>query len=519
MSHPLRYVLVLALVWVGCSGPGGMDESDPPPDTPDDPPAETDEPEITYPTDPARIVIDGEGGDWAPVPVRHTDASGDGDAVDLGRLWMSHDEEHLFLRFETGETINLSENNDLTLYLDTDNDTTTGRQTRGLGAELSWTFGERSGRVYDDGSSSEIGHAALGLSALPTVRASTFEVALDRSAQPLGDTPLFTGDSIRVALAGSQDRLPDSDGGLGYAFSTADLSPLPNASLEAPDDGLRLLGFNVLQGRLFESEARDSYGRVLRNVNADVMGFSEVYDRSSQETADRVAALTGTDGWHHAKLGLDLVAVSRYPIEETHAIAGYEDNRSGAFLLNADAALGSPLLLILTHPPCCNFDDASPSRDARRQRVVDGIAAFLRDVKAGDGPFDVPDDTPIVVAGDMNFVGDPQQPTTLRTGEIVNTDAFGPSAAPDWDGTALLDTNPRQTGAPSHTTWIEPESGFPPSRLDYVYISDSVLKVENEYVLHTGALSAERRSAFGVEDDDTQTTSDHLPLVVDIVPR
>lgn len=518
MSHPLRYVLVLALLWVGCSGPGGMEDSQPS-DEPDDPPAETDEPEITYPSEPARIVIDEAGDDWESVPVRHTDPSGDGDAVDLGRLWMSHDEEHLFLRVETGETINLSEGNDLTLYLDTDNDTTTGRQTMGLGAELSWTFGERSGRVYDDGSSSEIGHADIGLSALPSVRASTFELALDRSAEPAGDTPLFTDDSIRVALTGPEDRLPDTDGGLGYAFSPADLSPLPDASLEKPDDALRLLGFNVLQGRLFESEARDSYERVLRNVEADVMGFSEVYDRSSEETADRVGALTGTDGWHHAKLGLDLVAVSRYPIEETHAIPGYEDNQSGAFLLDANAALGSPLLLIVTHPPCCNFDDASPSRDARRQRVVDGIAAFLRDVKAGEGPFEVPDETPIVVAGDMNFVGDPQQPTTLRTGEIVNNDTFGPSAAPDWDGTDLLDTNPRQTGAPSHTTWIQAESSFPPSRLDYVYISDSVLEVENEYVLHTGALSSERRSAFGVDEDDTQTTSDHLPVVVDIVPR
>lgn len=489
-----------------------MEASDPPPE-------DSDEPVTTYPSDPARIVIDEEGDDWESVPVRHTDPTGDGEQLDLGRFWVSHDDEHLFLRFEVEERLNLAENNDLTLYLDTDNDTTTGRRTRGLGAELTWTFGDRSGRFYTDGSSTEIGHAAIGLTSLPTVRATTFEIALDRSAQPTGDAPLFTGDSIRVALAGPQDQLPDRDGGLGYAFSPADLPSSPEASLDKPGGGLRLLGFNVLQGRLFESEARDSYARVLDNVDADVIGFSEVYDRSSEETADRVAALTDTDGWHHAKLGLDLVAVSRYPIEETHAIPGYEDNQSGAFLLDADDALGSPVLLILTHPPCCNFDDAEPSRDARRQRVVDGIAAFLREVKQGDGPFAVPENTPIVVAGDMNFVGDPQQPTTLRTGEIVNADVFGPSEAPDWDDTALHDTNPRQTGASSHATWIEAESSFPPSRLDYVYISDSVLEVENEYVLRTSTLSSDRRSSFGVERTDTETTSDHLPLVVDVVPR
>ncbi|MFP4227577.1 MAG: endonuclease/exonuclease/phosphatase family protein [Salinivenus sp.] len=512
MSNLLRFALVLVLVVAGCSGPDGMEDTDPPPN-------DSGESATTYPSEPARIVIDEEGDDWDPVPVRHTDPTGDGEQLDLERLWISHDDEHLFLRFETEERLNLSENNDLTLYLDTDNDTTTGRRTRGLGAELTWTFGDRSGRVYSDGSSTEIGHADIGLSPLPTVRATTFEIALDRSARPGGEESLFEGDSIRVALDGPDDQLPDRDGGLGYAFSPTDLAPLPEASLEKPNDGLRLLGFNVLQGRLFESEARDSYSRVLDNVDADIIGFSEVYDRSSQETADRVAALTDTEGWHHAKLGLDLVAVSRYPIEETHTIPGYEDNESGAFLLDADEALGSPLLLILTHPPCCNFDDAQPSRDVRRQRVVDGIAAFLRDVKQGEGPFEVPENTPIVVAGDMNFVGDPQQPKTLRTGEIVNNDTFGPSEAPDWDDTSLHDTNPRQTGAPFHATWVQADSDFPPSRLDYVYISDSVLEVENEYVLRTSTLSSDRRSAFGVERTDTETTSDHLPLVVDVVPR
>ncbi len=519
MSLTRSLLLSCVLLLIGCSGPDGMDDSSDPPTEPDDPPAETDEPSLSYPTEPARIVIDESGEDWAPVPVRHRDPSGDGDQIDLGRLWVSHDAEHLFLRFETGRPINLSENNDLTLYLDTDNDTTTGRRTRGLGADLTWTFGERSGQVYTNGSSLAIGHADVGLSALPTVRASTFELSLDRSARPIGDSSLFAGDSIRVALAGPKDQLPDREGGVGYAFSEADLPPLPGGSLEKPDRGVRVLGFNVLQGRLFAAEARDSYGRVLRNVNADVIGFSEVYDQSSQETADRVAALTGTDGWHHAKQGLDLVAVSQYPIEASHAIPGYEDNQSGAFLLDAESALGSPLLLIVTHPPCCNFDDASPSRDARRQRVVDGIAGFLRDVKAGEGPFAVPDNTPIVIAGDMNFVGDPQQPTTLRTGQIVNNDAFGPSAAPDWDGTDLLDANPRQTGAPSHATWVDAESSFPPSRLDYVYVSDSVVEIVNEYVLRTSTLAPDRRSAFGVERNDTQATSDHLPLVVDIVSR
>jgi endonuclease/exonuclease/phosphatase family metal-dependent hydrolase len=119
----------------------------------------------------------------------------------------------------------------------------------------------------------------------------------------------------------------------------------------------------------------------------------------------------------------------------------------------------------------------------------------------------------------MNFVGSPQQPQTLRTGEIINTDRFGPSAAPDWDGSDLLDTNPRQVATPIHATWDDPESSFPPGRLDYTYVSDSVLDVANEYVLHTPSLSDSVLSAHGLQADDSAVASDHLPVVVDVVRK
>ncbi|PSO44828.1 hypothetical protein BRC21_00870, partial [Candidatus Saccharibacteria bacterium SW_7_54_9] len=67
--------------------------------------------------------------------------AGDRGGLNIERLWMAHAEQHLFLRLELGRSINLQEDNELTLYLDTDNDPTTGRQTLGIGAELSWTFG------------------------------------------------------------------------------------------------------------------------------------------------------------------------------------------------------------------------------------------------------------------------------------------------------------------------------------------------------------------------------------------
>lgn len=501
----LAFLLLSALGLVGCNGSGSTGGDD------------TSDAAGAYPSEAARIVVDAEKKDWASVPTRHTDPTGDGGALDLGRLWMAHDSTYLFLRLEVGSEINLSEGNGLTMYLDVDNDASTGRSTQGLGADVVWNFGERSGTMYEDGTSTEIGHADLGLTALPTVTSSVFEIALRRS---VGGDRLLEGDSVRVAVAGGGDRLPDGEGGVGYAVSPTDLPPLSEASLERPAEGLRLLTANVERGNLFAESAQPSYERIFQMAEAGVLGLSEVYEQSAEATAQTVQELTAYDGtWHHAKLGQDLVAVSRYPIQETHAIPGYEDNQAGAFLLDTSERIGTKTLLVLAHPPCCNFSDAEPSRDARRQMVVDGIVTFLRDVKEGEGPFAVATETPIVVAGDMNFVGDDQQPTTLRTGDIVNNDRFGPDAAPDWDGSPLLDTSPRQTGAPLHATWISEGSSFPPGRLDYVYISDSVLEVQNEYVLRTDVLAPNRRAEHGLEAGDTETASDHLPIVVDLTLR
>jgi endonuclease/exonuclease/phosphatase family metal-dependent hydrolase len=470
----------------------------------------------------ARISVDGEGDDWTSATLQHTDAEGDGQSLDLGRLWIANDDQYLFLRMEVGETVNLQEGNGLTLYLDTDNDASTGTSVQGqaVGAEVAWTFGRRRGTMHRNGEQTEIGHAELGFSSLPTVRSPVFEMALKRDATP-GGAPLFRGDTLRVALTGGGDRLPD-EGSVGYAFAEG-ASPVPPASLDPPGpDALRLVAHNTLFSSILK-EAQPAYERILKALQPDVIGFQEVYDHGAAPVRDVVAdAIVAGEGktWHAAKLGLDLVTVSRYPILETHAIPGYESEdrnyQSGAFLLDTTEKMGTPLLFINAHPPCCNYDDAQPSRDVQRQQVVDGIAAFIRDVKQGEGPFDVPKNTPIVVTGDMNFVGSAQQPQTLRTGEIVHTERFGASAAPDWDGTDLLDTNPRQTATPLHVTWDDPGSSFPPGRLDYTYVSDSVLDVVNEFVLRTAALDDSILTAHGLRPDDTATASDHLPVVVDV---
>jgi endonuclease/exonuclease/phosphatase family metal-dependent hydrolase len=76
--------------------------------------------------------------------------------------------------------------------------------------------------------------------------------------------------------------------------------------------------------------------------------------------------------------------------------------------------------------------------------------------------------------------------------------------------------NPRQTGAPLHTTWVEAGSSFLPGRLDYAFVSDSVVDVVHAFALRTATLPAAQRTAVGLRVDDTAQASDHLPVVVDL---
>lgn len=456
---------------------------------------------------PAAISVDGAFDDWTRVSPLHTDADDDGSRTELLDLSVAHDADYLFLRFRLGDTMQLQERNNLTLHLDLDADPSTGSSD---GTDLSWTFGSRSGTLYGNGTRS-LRHADLGFSSLPTVASSAYEIALRRSATPGGMEWFGDGDTVCLHLSVTGDRMPD-DGRVCYTLSgEADRTDLLT-SIPEKSGALRLISYNVERDKIFTDDPADAYRRIFAEVAPDVFALQEVYQNNAATTRDRIAELTDTDAgdWFTAKAGLDLVVVSRYPVLDTHEIPGFEDYASAAHLLDTRDELGTPLLLLNMHPPCCN--GGNPSADLKRQRVVDAVAAFLRETRRGNGPLDVPNRTPVVILGDMNFVGDAQQPATLADGSIINQAMHGESAAPDWDGSSLVDVNPPQTGAPLHTTWVDLGSRFPPGRLDYAYVSDSVLRVEQAFVLETAHLS----TTSGIQPGDTRTASDHLPIILDV---
>jgi hypothetical protein len=166
------------------------------------------------------------------------------------------------------------------------------------------------------------------------------------------------------------------------------------------------------------------------------------------------------------------------------------------------------MVFIVVHFPCCE-------NDSDRQREVDNVMAFVRNIRFGISPFQVPQNTPIVICGDTNLVGFRAQQQTIITGNIQNNNVYGPDFDPDWDDTPLDDAKPIVTNLPSTFTWNNPNGSFSAGRLDYVFYSGSVIQLRNAYSLWTPSLTNDELNLFGLQSNDVEIASDHLPLICD----
>ncbi len=463
-----------------------------------------------------RILVDGIFDEWDDYPVLYDDATGDGgfSGIDFGQLQIHNDNDFIFFFLETGNEINLQDLNNISIYLDTDGDINTGFSINGIGAELVYNFGNRTGFFYSSGNSPEIFHDDIGLVSAPTVTSDRFEIAIRRDITILGIT-VFQSDDLKVVFkddASNGDLIPAANEELEYTFSTNNLEPFPEYSIQKlQDSDLRIISYNVLVDGLFDQSRIPSFTRIFQATQPDIIGFQEIYDHSSAQVANQMESILPSaagEQWYHAKEGPDCHAISRYPILESALIPGYNQGAgNGAFLIDVPE-IETNLLLIVAHPPCCGNNDG-------RQIEVDLMMEFLREAKAGNGPIPLEANAPIVILGDMNFVGDHRQVETLLTGNISDESTYGPDFNPDWDGSDLLDSHPYATDVPFSYTWYNEGSNFSPGRLDYIIYSGSNLLLQNSYSLFTPSLPQDSLNAFNLFANDAVVASDHLPLVAD----
>ncbi|MCK4311543.1 MAG: T9SS type A sorting domain-containing protein [Candidatus Cloacimonetes bacterium] len=459
----------------------------------------------------ARIWLEGKFTDWDSLSTLYSDTIGDQiyGVLDFGELKIANDERFLFLYIEIGEELNIQNDNQISLFLDTDNNENTGIQINGIGADVKWDFGDRQGLFFISSNSYTIYHEHIGIVTAPTVSSNIFEIAIDRTSTPFGYN-LFPESSFKIVFhdAGpGQDMLPNSEETISYDFDETPLPPITKISLQrAPDTDFRVLTYNVLNNSIFEPSLYDTYDRILSAINPDIIGFQEIYYYTAQEVQALVESMLPSgpeEQWYCSLIyNDDVYAVSRFPILES-----YEINRSGAFLIDLSSQDNCQLLFIVAHL-------SSGNQNIERQLEIDELMAFIREAKEPGGVLELVENTPILISGDLNLVGYAQQLETLITGEIVNPQ-FGPSFSPDWDGSDFWDLTPRQTELLMYYTWFSESSSYSPGRLDFMIYSDYVLYSENSFVLFTPEMEADTLAAYGLFPDDVTNASDHLPVVSD----
>ena len=464
-----------------------------------------------------RVILDGQFTDWNNISVLDADTNDSNSGMDLNNLTVFNDENYLFVSINLGIEANLQDNNQLTLYLDTDNNPNTGIAYSGIGAELKFVFGNRSGQVSLNGNTISVIHSDFGFFSAPTVTSNRFEFAIDRAAQ-INGIPLFSNNTIKIVLKdfSDGDQIPNSSGGDVYTFADNNLEPLPDFSISKYSSGsIRIAAYNVLHDGLFNSGKEEYFSRMLKAIVPEVIGFEEVSQHSAVDAKNRMEQfLPSSDGqsWFAAKSSYDLILASRYNIVQSQDITTTTGSkRSAAFLLNLRPKFDTDMLVILSHPKCCGGDE----NDGKRQAQVDAIMAFIRDAENGVGNFTIAENTPFVIMGDMNFVGSSRQPQTIISGDIFDNTNYGDDFNPDWDRTELEDAVVTTTNSPFTFTWYDTGSSFPPGRLDYIFYSGSVLKMKNSFALFTPFLNESTLSQFNLLADDAVNASDHIPVVSD----
>ncbi|MCB9466207.1 MAG: endonuclease/exonuclease/phosphatase family protein [Candidatus Eisenbacteria bacterium] len=453
------------------------------------------------------IQIDGDYSDWNEDAVLGTDPSGDdgSSGIDFTFLQVADDGDWAYVRFDLTVDVQGDEGQSLRFALDTDQNPATGLSVGGIGAELVWRLGDRTGNVYPSGT--QVDQASLGIVLAPTVSDTQLEFALSRQATPAG-TSLFPGAAFSIYVW--DDANGDAIGPFDYTFS-GDTQPVDSRSLDREDPlQFRLASYNIENDGLFDGGARAAaFQRIFGAVDPDVWVLCEIWNHDAAETEARVEQFLPSpsgESWHALKRDQGNVIVSRYPILDSWDVL--PGSRLTAALLDLRPDFDTDLLVIANHWSCCTADD-------NRQEQADALISFLRDARTSGGVIDLAPDTPILAAGDFNLVGWRRQLETLTTGDIVDEGTFGPDSPPDWDGSEFDRAEVRHPDTRFVYTWRNDGGSFYPGQLDYIWFTGSVATLHRSLTVETRTMLSSSLAEFGLGAGDTETASDHAAVFAD----
>ena len=458
------------------------------------------------------ITIDGLFDDWAEVDVSYSDSQGDGADADFADIKITYDNDFLFIYFNVHDGEYLMQDwNEFHLYIDADNDTTTGYFINGIGAELDWLFGDRSGSYYIMDGIIDIYQNDLTLRMAPTITNHEFEICISRNSNVLtmdGTQVLVEGKVILTDTGQNADQIPDENGGISFSIGEDYIVPPTPITFDKRDEtDIRLVTHNVWSSSLLDSYYQEYFQRIYQALDPDIVALQEMYENTNQ-LHSLFNDWFPDEQWYVSSQFRDNIIISKYPVLEEDYFTSSE--RTMVALLNTDDELGSDLIIFNSHLACCDNDES-------RQYDADEFVSNWRDWRENDnGPFTLTEGTPFVYVGDFNLVGYRQQLTTFTEGDIEDENTFGDDYNLDWDNTSIADLFSRHSHIRMGYTWRRDNSSFSPGKLDYVLYTDSVLDTSKHFVFNTLTMDSASLAEYGLEAMDSYNSSDHSPRVLDI---
>lgn len=444
------------------------------------------------------VFIDGIYSDWSEDQILVEEAGNISPSqLDIERVYVTNDDLNIYFRIDLNKAIDLMDSENIAIHLDTDQNTETGFSQYGLGTELSFYLGDRFGYLNTNPNSVTVNHDAIGLTAMPTVTSDIFEVSISRTKAL---TLTGTIDIVITNERNNGDILPIGS----YSFDEKTTFLAKPYSLTKVDEAdFRIMSYNVERDGIFESFTNDRIIALLKTANPDIIAFQEIYDHSGGQVASLLnSVLPSSTGWSYITFFSDVMVFTKYQVIATNTIDGNEVS-----LLETPE--GRQLVIVNVHLPCCD-------NDLSRQQEVDHIMSVIRDKEDSfKVDFEFKADTPFIITGDFNFVGEAQNITSILEGDIFYEATYGSDFAPDIDGSKLNDVNPYATGMPGNQTWYSPYGGYVGGKLDFFFYSGGGLRVENSFVLDTRGMKPEELEFYDLEENFSIEAADHLPIIAD----
>lgn len=492
-------------------------------------------------------VLDGDFADWQGIApaVRaapSTRATPDADPVAIAER---ADGQYVYLDVQLSRPANLlGFDGSLSIEMDGDDDPSTGATIDGLagtdfaidlsppGKTGAPTQGATVRAFAANGTVTTSDTYPLDFVLQPTYEASRFELRIGRgrtlAARTTLDRPSYTAQLVvRDSTGAVVKRVGPYTAHVGAAAAAAPIVALVDPLARAAGTEFRALVWNVANEGILERP--DHFRRILSAVAPDLLILNEVAGAAGRErVAQFLATVDDASGrpWHFT-YGLGggyqrTVIASRAPVDEfpEFRLIAFPDSlvrrwfplvppqtqeKERKSIADSVATGGAIVTLGGKRVAVFGVDLQSAGnrhgqwQEMRRQAEATLIRDHAVTAIRAHGPVEG-----IIKAGDHNLVGT-RTPLELLDG--IGAPFYGKPL----DNAYLLQLD-RETA----TTWTGRGGQFPPGRLDWFSYSGTTLAVLGGFVFDAGDLSPAWRARHHLEADDSEKSSDHRPLVVDL---